>query len=554
MSSNLGELSLNLKADLTQLQLGLLQAEAEANRSATLINRSFQKSLKVKVNDSELTKLNEHLELKRRHLSDTIAHFNSNPIRPRVDLDDLRVGLVQAESEINSSDRIIQKLGRRSIKPSVDDSALTKLNQHLALKQQHLAETVAYFGSNKIRPEIDLRELPNKNVQDKNIIGESLPSRTTQASTSTSAQHTNALDESTAQTRKLIKSNQVLADALNSSFKNLAAIAHSNQGSRFNANGNSLLGLLSTITAPLRGVLTGLFEGVGHTLAQLATLPFVKQLERRLNFSITARSRQAAESIGNYLDPPKPKTYKDYATVTKPFSYGSVPSTVTPNRPPIHVNTPHPPNTATTTTARAPKQNQQRARQPSQDFLAVTPLLSGVPTTPEAYRKFVKNRKSEIQKKINEISNLAEPAKQKALLSLLAELQKEKQQIELEIKQGGKVISQAKGPALAKTIRGILAAYKNLGKTSLAATEGQIQSQLRQKYKPNPAQSQSNNLNNPNLKGPSFNAFLPLPLLAATGGLPGGQGFFAAMQGLLGGTMTSPLLPAALTLGVGGQR
>jgi len=263
--ATLGELSLNLKADLSELQMGLLQAEAEANRSATLINRVFQKSLKVKVNDSELTKLNEHLDLKRRHLSDTIAHFNSNPIRPRVDLDELRVGLVQAEAEINRSDRMLQKLGRRSIKPVVDDSALTRLNQHLALKQRHLTETVQHFQNNPITPRTGVGDLDalergitaiRQRASSPIILNASLAfSGQGQAYSIQIDQH--ALTRS-------------LSSAIKESFKEiqkdggLFQTAFSIVAAPFKALGN----LASTILQPVKSVFTGFFEGIGNELAK----------------------------------------------------------------------------------------------------------------------------------------------------------------------------------------------------------------------------------------------------------------------------------------------
>jgi tape measure domain-containing protein len=52
---------------------------------------------------------------------------------------------------------------------TVDDEALTKLNEHLALKQSHSAEVQAYFDANPLRPSFDLSELDNASSQIKDF-------------------------------------------------------------------------------------------------------------------------------------------------------------------------------------------------------------------------------------------------------------------------------------------------------------------------------------------------------------------------------------------------
>jgi murein DD-endopeptidase MepM/ murein hydrolase activator NlpD len=51
------------------------------------------------------------------------------------------------------------------IKPEIDDSALTKLNDHLSLKESHLAQVVAAFESNAITPAVDDHQLTALNEQ-----------------------------------------------------------------------------------------------------------------------------------------------------------------------------------------------------------------------------------------------------------------------------------------------------------------------------------------------------------------------------------------------------
>src|SRR6056300_754594 len=51
------------------------------------------------------------------------------------------------------------RLNAQTIVPRVDDSALTKLNQHLDLKQRHLRQVVNDFRQNPIRVMVDDSDL-----------------------------------------------------------------------------------------------------------------------------------------------------------------------------------------------------------------------------------------------------------------------------------------------------------------------------------------------------------------------------------------------------------
>ncbi len=137
---NLGELIVELSADSSELEKTLERAKKKAYEAAKAVEKSFEDiELKIGVDDSSLTDLNEHLNLKVKHLKEVNKYFNNNPI------------------VVN-----------------VDDSSLTDLNEHLNLKVKHLKEVNKYFDSNPIKVNTDTKSLDEleerlKKLSDKTI-------------------------------------------------------------------------------------------------------------------------------------------------------------------------------------------------------------------------------------------------------------------------------------------------------------------------------------------------------------------------------------------------
>jgi len=138
---NLGELIVELSADSSELEKTLERAKKKAYEAAKAVEKSFADiELKIGVDDDSLTDLNEHLNLKVKHLKEVNKYFNNNPI------------------VVN-----------------VDDKELTDLNKHLNLKVQHLKEVNKYFDSNPIVVSVDdsqLTELSNNldNLHQKKVV------------------------------------------------------------------------------------------------------------------------------------------------------------------------------------------------------------------------------------------------------------------------------------------------------------------------------------------------------------------------------------------------
>ena len=112
--SELGTLTLNLGADISQLQRSFAQAQTEARQAASDMSAMFQRAtLSVKVDDSALTSLNQHLSLKQKHLGEVNQFFNQNPITPKVDLAELRrLNDSVLGSELDKTKKQIQQFNR----------------------------------------------------------------------------------------------------------------------------------------------------------------------------------------------------------------------------------------------------------------------------------------------------------------------------------------------------------------------------------------------------------------------------------------------------------
>jgi tape measure domain-containing protein len=100
MAVNLGHLLLSFGVDSSSYDRSLELAKAKAQscgREIELAMAGLKLQLAPKVDDSALTKLNQHLDLKQRHVEQLQRSFDSKPLTPRVDTKEL--------------DRLEQKLG-----------------------------------------------------------------------------------------------------------------------------------------------------------------------------------------------------------------------------------------------------------------------------------------------------------------------------------------------------------------------------------------------------------------------------------------------------------
>lgn len=158
--ADLGILTLQIGADLSDLESALLQAESIARDSAAKIAKIAEQGFKFHVNDDELTFLSHTLDALQPELTQAIDFFDDRFITPRTqlgNLDQLEASLqrIAALEKQISQDLAISTETRNTVsptlKPIVDDSELTRLNEHLDLKQKHLLETVNFFKKTPIK-------------------------------------------------------------------------------------------------------------------------------------------------------------------------------------------------------------------------------------------------------------------------------------------------------------------------------------------------------------------------------------------------------------------
>jgi rare lipoprotein A len=99
----LGELLIQFSGDFSKLENDIQKAKNQATKAAQSIEKEFKnlESLRIKVDDSALTSLNKHLDLKVKHFQQTQQYFNNNPLTIKVDdsaLDSLNKKLDALES------------------------------------------------------------------------------------------------------------------------------------------------------------------------------------------------------------------------------------------------------------------------------------------------------------------------------------------------------------------------------------------------------------------------------------------------------------------------
>ena len=111
MSISLGQLILTLGVDSTDYSKQLQQARAAAIAASKDIEQRFEKaavSIEAQVDDSQLTDLNKHLDLKEAHAKKIQKFFNQNPLKPKTDTTDLE----KIPEQFDLIQRELQKLNR----------------------------------------------------------------------------------------------------------------------------------------------------------------------------------------------------------------------------------------------------------------------------------------------------------------------------------------------------------------------------------------------------------------------------------------------------------
>jgi tape measure domain-containing protein len=111
MSVVIGDLILNLGLDPSQYTAQLEAAKRQAQTAGADIEKLLKGgaqslALNVKVDDSPLTALNAHLDLKKQHFQAVQAYFDSNPLTPKVDLTQIKTAQAEIDKLLSKSSQI----------------------------------------------------------------------------------------------------------------------------------------------------------------------------------------------------------------------------------------------------------------------------------------------------------------------------------------------------------------------------------------------------------------------------------------------------------------
>lgn len=139
--TTLGTLILELSAPTTALQADLRRAEEMVQTTA--------KAWEIKPTWRIASSLHDELRATR-------SIFNSGLKGMESDAKGYRL-------KIDVDWGAIDRLNGKPIVPVVDDRALTALNKHLSLKEEHLDRVVSKFATTKITPQVDDRQLTELN-------------------------------------------------------------------------------------------------------------------------------------------------------------------------------------------------------------------------------------------------------------------------------------------------------------------------------------------------------------------------------------------------------
>ncbi len=244
--TTLGTLILELSAPTTTLQTDLRRAEEMVKATA--------KAWEIKPTWGIASSLHDELRATRSILNSGLKGMESDAkgYRLKIDVDW----------------GAIDRLNGKSIVPVVDDRALTKLNQHLSLKEEHLDRVVSKFASTKIAPQVDDRQLTELNRLLDGFVGS-----------------------------RQIKL-QVAGDSLSSDITK--SIEKGFKSAKGNLVSNIITKTVDTATSPVRSIARGALENFGKAL----TDPFSQGIAGALNAAMSGTIGSQAlvgEKIGETI-------------------------------------------------------------------------------------------------------------------------------------------------------------------------------------------------------------------------------------------------------------
>lgn len=268
--TNIGNLFLTLGLDASSLHRGLEEARQKSEKFGADIQRNL--FLNPKVDHTELTKLNEHLDLKQKHFDDVQKYMGKNPLSPKTDTKQVDRLAKDAERAYNN----IQKLARFSNANTIGLTASTSgtddysrsldgILQQLQLNNAELQKTIS---------------LQREIGQEQSSI-ESLQTPISQQPNEISSSEPNATDLE-----------KTIAKSIQSGFKK--GIRSADKGI-----GGDIAGMIGgLITAPVKiaaGTVGGVLTGLGQGLSLSITQELSKNLGKGLS---SALERSLSEAIG----------------------------------------------------------------------------------------------------------------------------------------------------------------------------------------------------------------------------------------------------------------
>ena len=200
------------------------------------------KTFKVtaQVDDSQLTALNKHLDLKQKHFTQVNNYFKSSPLKPTVDL-----------SGLTSAEEAMKRLTRSALGTGLRVPVTFQANSGAVAALRSQIGTIAIpvrFQYSEIKPGVPLKQ---------------------------------DIQFGTSGLNDLEKG---ITDSVQRGFKS--------------AQGKGLFGSIGNIvTAPLRNISRGFQEGIGSTYAQKLTSGTIQNLEKELGVSLTRIGEKVGEQF-----------------------------------------------------------------------------------------------------------------------------------------------------------------------------------------------------------------------------------------------------------------
>jgi muramidase (phage lysozyme) len=139
-AQQVGSLYLEVFLDPTQYYAQIQAVEKRAREMATRIEREWKQApLRPRVDDRELTDLNRHLDLKRRHYSEVKNYIESNPIKLKVDSSQLN----KIDTPVSKSVQIDVNYRVSGAIPQIKDS---KIKVDIQLDTKNLKSFASVVG------------------------------------------------------------------------------------------------------------------------------------------------------------------------------------------------------------------------------------------------------------------------------------------------------------------------------------------------------------------------------------------------------------------------